>query len=220
MIDVVSYLNNGLSATQESREPTKDLGKDAFMQLLVTQMAYQNPLEPMENTEFIAQLAQFSALEQQQNIASGIEMLALTQTAATNSQMVSLIGKRVVVPGSSFSIDEGKPVELRFETAEGAGPAEILISNSSGDIVRRVDLDGLSMGVNRYKFDGKDADGNALESGNYNYMIKSKTGADIEGLRQYANYLVDSVAFEGSAITLKSQDVNISLDNVSEVIKN
>jgi flagellar basal-body rod modification protein FlgD len=220
MIDVVSYLNNGLSATPETREPSKDLGKDAFMQLLVTQMAYQNPLEPMDNTEFIAQLAQFSALEQQQNIAAGIELLALSQTAATNSQMVNLIGKRVVVPGSMFSIDEGKPVELRFETTEGAGPAELLISNDQGEVVRRIPMDGLNTGMNKYTFDGKDASGNTLESGNYTYSILSYDGSDIEGLTKYANYLVDSVSFEGSAIMLKSQDVTISLNDVSEVIKN
>lgn len=220
MIDVVSYLNNGLSMQRETREPSQDMGKDAFMQLLVTQMAYQNPLEPMENTEFIAQLAQFSALEQQQNIAAGIELLALSQTAATNSQMVNLIGKRVVVPGSLFSVDEGKPVELRFESTEGAGPTELLISNENGEIVRRIQMDGLNMGMNKYVFDGKDADGNALANGNYIYSIQSIDGSDIEGLTKYANYVVDSVSFEGSNIMLKSHDVTISLNDVSEVIRN
>lgn len=220
MIDVVSYLNNGLSMQRETREPSQDMGKDAFMQLLVTQMAYQNPMEPMENTEFISQLAQFSALEQQQNIASGIELLALSQTAATNSQMVNLIGKRVMVPGTIFSMDEGKPVELRFETAEGAGPSEILISNENGEVVRRIQMDGLNMGMNKYLFDGQDANGNALANGNYTYSILSFDGSDIEGLTKYANYVVDSVSFEGSNIMLKSQDVTISLNDVSEVIRN
>jgi flagellar basal-body rod modification protein FlgD len=220
MIDVVSYLNNGLSTTPETKEAQKDLGKDAFMQLLISQMTYQNPLEPMENTEFIAQLAQFSALEQQQNIAAGIELLALTQTAATNSQMVNLIGKRVIVPGGEFSLDGEKPVTLRFDLQGEASPSEMIIRNSNGDVVGRISITDFSQGTNEIEFDGLDADGNRLESGNYTYEIVAAGDEELEGLTTYSNYLVDAVSFDGTAILLKSGDTTIDLGDISEVIGN
>ena len=220
MIDVVSYLNTGLATTTEPREAQKDLGKDAFMQLLISQMSYQDPLEPMENTEFIAQLAQFSALEQQQNIAAGIELLALTQTAATNSQMVNLIGKRVMVEGSNFTMDGEKSVTLRFDLEGETSPAKMIIKDSNGDVVRSIDLTDVSQGTNDIEFDGKDDSGNFLASGNYTYEIVDVSNEEIEGVTTYSNYLVDAVAFNGTSILLKSYGTTIDLGDINEVIQN
>lgn len=67
--DNVVWFNNEATETQKSsNNPNNELGKDAFLNLLVTQLRYQDPLNPMEDTEFIGQMAQFSALEQMQNL--------------------------------------------------------------------------------------------------------------------------------------------------------
>lgn len=225
MIDIVGYLNTGLSVQPEqAREASDEMGKDAFMELLVAQMTNQNPLEPMENTEFIAQLAQFSSLEQMQNIASGVEMLALTQAAATNSQMVNLIGKRVIVPGSSLSIDSENqnPVELRFsvDSETDTPPTHILIKDQDGSVVRTLDISNFSAGMNEIMFDGKDNDGNPLEAGNYTYKVVDSSGMPVEDVSTYSNFVVDSVAYQGSNILLKSDGTTIDLGDVSEVIRN
>lgn len=75
------------TSEQPSRKPGGDLGKDEFLQLLVCQMKNQDPLEPAKDTEFIAQLAQFSALEQMQNLNETV----------MNSQAFSLVGKYVLI---------------------------------------------------------------------------------------------------------------------------
>lgn len=76
---------------------TSELGKDAFLQLLVTQLQYQDPLNPQDNSEMIAQLAQFSSLEAMQNLASSM----------SNSQALSLVGKNVIIEvGKSEGISE------------------------------------------------------------------------------------------------------------------
>jgi flagellar basal-body rod modification protein FlgD len=220
MIDVVTYLNTGLSAEAPRANARQELGKDAFMQLLISQLAYQDPLAPMENTEFISQLAQFSALEQQQNIAAGIQLLALSQTASTNSQMVNLIGKRVLTPGNRFTLEAEKAVNLRFDLEGDGTPAEIVIKDKDGNVARKIDITEFKQGTNQFSFDGKDDNGNALAAGNYTYEIVSASGDKIEGLTTYANYLVDAVAFDGSTILLKSAGVAINLGDVSEVIMN
>lgn len=77
----------------------KELGKDDFLKLLVTQVRYQDPLKPTEDKEFIAQLAQFSSLEQMQNLNTSFSSLANMQnslfTASVMGQAVSLIGRQV-----------------------------------------------------------------------------------------------------------------------------
>ncbi len=79
--------NTAIESTKKETKGTSELGKDAFLQLLVAQMKYQDPLNPTSDTEYIAQLAQFSQLEQMQNLAKTNE----------NSQMFSLVGKEVCV---------------------------------------------------------------------------------------------------------------------------
>jgi flagellar basal-body rod modification protein FlgD len=213
-------LNTGLSAEAPRTNARQELGKDSFMQLLISQLAYQDPLEPMENTEFISQLAQFSALEQQQNIAAGIQLLALSQTASTNSQMVNLIGKRVLIPGNQFSLESDKPVTLRFDLQGQGTPAEIVIKDKDGNVARKIILTEFQQGTNQVSFDGKDDNGNPLAAGNYTYEIVSASGDKVEGLTAYANYLVDAVAFDGSTILLKSAGVAINLGDISEVVMN
>lgn len=84
----VQQTTSSAAASNASKATSKnELGKDAFLQLLVTQMQYQDPLNPNTDTDYIAQLATFSQLEQLQNLS----------TATTNSQAYSLVGKSVVV---------------------------------------------------------------------------------------------------------------------------
>lgn len=76
-----------------TKKPGGEMGKDEFLQLLVAQMKYQDPLEPTDNTQYVSQLASFSSLEQMQN---------LNQTTV-NSQAFSLVGKEVIMETTSSS---------------------------------------------------------------------------------------------------------------------
>ncbi len=91
MSDLIQPVANGKikeTQTQEKEQPkNNELGKDAFLKLLVTQMKYQDPLNPSTDTQYIAQLATFSQLEQMQNLG----------TVTTNSQAFGLVGKNVIV---------------------------------------------------------------------------------------------------------------------------
>ena len=98
MSDLIQSVKDGKVQSTSSSTTTQakaggELGKDAFMQLLVTQMQYQDPLNPSDNTQYISQLATFSQLEQMQNISQ----------TTTNSQAFSLVGKNVIVKTDSTS---------------------------------------------------------------------------------------------------------------------
>ncbi len=219
LTDTTTYLNGLGYEPYKASEQKKDLGKDDFLNLLVTQMTNQNPLEPMGDTEFLAQMAQFSSLEQMQNIASGMELLALTQTAATNSQMVDLIGKRVLIPGNEVSLDGENPVDITFSLSENLpASANIEIKDSDGKLVRTIPVEHFDNGKNKIVFDGKDDAGVLLEKGNYSYELVSGDDSEIEGLTTYSNYYVDAVAYEGTSILLKSDTAIINLSDIHEVI--
>lgn len=90
--DVVDgVLQTGTTETYQNKNANKnELGKDAFLQLLVTQLQYQDPLDPVDNTQMVSQLAQFSALEQMQNLST-------IASTISNTQALSLAGKNVIL---------------------------------------------------------------------------------------------------------------------------
>ena len=114
-------VNGQVQSTYTETDQTKkkssgaELGKDAFLQLLTTQLQYQDPLEPMDNTAMVSQLAQFSALEEMQNVSS----------ALSNSQALSLVGKNVI-------IEVGKSTENANTTTVG-GKAKLAINGQLYD---------------------------------------------------------------------------------------
>jgi flagellar basal-body rod modification protein FlgD len=95
MTSITPIDSSTLSAETQASAPIKILGKNDFLNLLVTQLQHQDPLNPTESTEFTAQLAQFSSLEQLNNINDNLKNMELFQTSMTNSQAVSYIGKKL-----------------------------------------------------------------------------------------------------------------------------
>jgi len=95
------------------------LGKDDFLKLLITQLNYQDPMNPIQSTEFASQLAQFSSVEQLYNINSNllksIDASYATNRSITNALVANLIGKRVTVYGDSLRLESEKGVEFGYE---------------------------------------------------------------------------------------------------------
>jgi flagellar basal-body rod modification protein FlgD len=102
-VSAVSYASTASTATTSSS--SGNLGQDEFLKLLITQLQYQDPMNPMEDKDFIAQLAQFSTLEKTMSMSSGIESLTKSQTA---SQAVAMIGKSIDYLDSSGNSASGK----------------------------------------------------------------------------------------------------------------
>lgn len=98
-----------VSATQ------KTLGQDDFLKLFVTQMKYQNPLNPMDSTQFTAQLAQFSSLEQLTNISGQLKDLTVYQNSLNNTLTTSFIGRKVTFTGAGQTASEGTVTGVSFE---------------------------------------------------------------------------------------------------------
>lgn len=95
MADIIGTSNiwpyySSQNVQSAARKPVKELGKDQFLQILVTQLRNQDPMQPLQDKEFIAQMAQFSSLEQTMNMSK--EITALRQSAG---MVAGLIGKEV-----------------------------------------------------------------------------------------------------------------------------
>ena len=99
-VDGATYNAAAYEASQpKETKKNDDLGKDAFLQLLVTQLKNQDPLDPQDNSSYIAELAQFSSLEQMTNVVSNLEDLGKVvnniDTSVLVGQLSSMIGKQI-----------------------------------------------------------------------------------------------------------------------------
>ncbi len=114
----VTDLNNATAASSSPPLPAaqKTVGKDEFLRLFVTQLKFQDPLNPMDSAGFTTQLAQFSSLEQLTNLNDGMKSLLLSQNSLQNSLSANLIGKQVGFQGKDASGDAGA---MQYGTVTG-----------------------------------------------------------------------------------------------------
>ena len=149
----------------------KDLDKLDFLNLLVTQLQHQDPLDPMDDKEFVAQLAQFSSLEQLTNISSGIDGLSTAMARQELINTATYIGKDITADGYSISKEKGKISDLYYEFDEEVASAQINILDADNNVVRTESLGAMGAGRRTYSWDGKDYKGNEVVDGVYNVYI-------------------------------------------------
>lgn len=158
--------------------PNGNLDKEDFLKLLVAQLSNQDPLSPTDPGEFVAQLSQFSSLEQLMNIKGGLDLVAVTQTAGTSAQMVSFIGKDVSFDGGSVAWNDGQaPVDMRYTLENPAAEVEVRIADQSGKTLETRTLGAQAAGNQVFTFNGKLQDGRPLSPGTYTVEITAKDGA-------------------------------------------
>ncbi|HVP39530.1 MAG TPA: flagellar hook capping FlgD N-terminal domain-containing protein, partial [Candidatus Saccharimonadales bacterium] len=124
---------SGLTSTLTGTGSTT-LGKDDFLKLLTAQLQHQDPLQPMDNTAFVAQLAQFSSLEQLQNMNSSLSTDILLNQSVNNSLATGLIGRNIVAKGDQITLAAGGTADLSFNLS-AAADAKITVVDSSGKTV-------------------------------------------------------------------------------------
>lgn len=175
---------NSADSSQATHNTAKELGKDAFLKLLTVQLKNQDPMDPVKNEAFVAQLAQFSSLEQLQNInqsltdgnRSGSDQGAATLAAVSNNTAVSLIGKQVEVTQDSLSLTESGTATINFNLEGTADSLTAEISDPAGRHVRTLGLhpSGLQGSI---VWDGNDDTGVRMGEGVYRISLSAQAGS-------------------------------------------
>lgn len=186
------------SALDQSTTQTfggQDLDQSAFMNLLTTQMQNQDPLDPMANEEFIAQLATFSSLEQLMNLNSIAQTMTLGISSLNNAAMVDLVGMDIVAAGDEFHHDGESSQDLMYD-AQGAGSATLTIYDEDGSVVYQSDAFAVEEGEGTFEWDGKGDDGGTLPEGDYTFTVTATdtNGDDVE-VTELIHGVVDEMDF-------------------------
>ncbi len=199
----------------------KAVDKDAFMKLLITQMRYQDPLDPMDNQQFLSQLAQFSSLEQMQSLNQKFESsMALTQSL-NNSAAAGLIGKTVRASGDTVSVGASGPVDLGYFLPAEASTVTLTVSDGTGKVVRTLVGVEKGAGAHQLAWDGRDENGARVPEGSYSFAVNATDtdGADLQATSM-VDGLVEGVTFKNGTAYLLVDGREVSLSNVLEIHMN
>jgi flagellar basal-body rod modification protein FlgD len=213
---------NSTSTASLTDATTEEMGQEEFLQLLIAQLQNQDPLDPVKNEDFVAELATFSSLEQEQQQTTLLEELIEAQTDTATSQALALIGKGVSVAGNSIYYDSAseEAVEVIF-SATDTGQVPVEIYNSSGNLVSTDYISVYSEGTGKYEFSGYDSNGNALGDGYY--YIQIGASVDSQGNQtSFPTYIqgrVDGVTFSDGVPILNVNGQAVTFDDVQGIFE-
>jgi flagellar basal-body rod modification protein FlgD len=197
------------------------LGKDAFMTLLLTQMKNQDPTNPLKSHEMAAQLAQFTQLEKLNNINDGITGLRKDAEPDHNFQALAFIGKTITTDNSKISrVDTEATHHVRFSIGADAQAAKMVVKDAAGNAVRTVEFKNLKTGKQDLEWNGQLDDGSKAPAGEYTVSIAA-TGSNGRGLAvdMKIEGVISGVNFtpKGPQLMVGKQLVNMSdVKSISE----
>lgn len=196
------------------------LGKDDFLQLLVAKMRHQDPLSPMGDEDFIAQLAQFSTLEQMNNIAEGIASANqwdfLQMQSLNNNMAAGLIGKEIRASYEGVYYDQLSAPKINFTTVDYAKEITFTVRDSEGKIVNTIKIEDVQSGIGSVTWDGTDQSGNRVSEGYYTIEATGTKGNDIPFTPSLMlTGVVDAISYRDGAAFLNVNGTQIPLGDVT-----
>ena len=194
--------------------PDKNIGgisQSDFLELLIVQLQHQDPMEPQDSQQFASQLAEFTSLEELQNLNStstqGVETNLMLAQTINNTMAATMIGKEVKAIGDVINVkDPGESVELNFDLGLPADDITVSVKDAAGTVIRTISMDPLPVGENRVTWDGKNNNGVDVPPGQYNFSVDAFNSAGEKIAVDTVLYgVIDAVSYgTGGAIFIVS----------------
>jgi flagellar basal-body rod modification protein FlgD len=211
-IRTLSDVNTAVRATTGDK-----LGRDEFLKLMVAQLKHQDPMNPSDSQNFLAQLAQFSTLEGIQNLNTSVDAMAGQLRATTTMQATSLVGHAVLVPTDQVLM-QGNGLAGNVNVTDSTQNLQVEISDLSGTLVKRMNLGPAATGDFRFQWDGTDAAGNAMPPGVYKVKALSSDGSTSKAYAVDLPEVVMSVSLGASGVQLNlSGGSTVAASDVKEI---
>lgn len=157
------------------------LDKDAFLTLMLAQMKNQDPTNPLKSHEMAAQLAQFTSLEQMQNVNTKLDDLINLQKPSSQFQALSMIGKAIESDSSDIHrAANDTSHELRFKLDKDAAEVQVKIIDEKGDRVKEYSVNNLKAGDNSITWNGVNFQDQMMRPGKYKMLVSAKDGNDVK----------------------------------------
>lgn len=217
-----STSSTSTSSTSSSTKSNSTLSQQDFLSLLTTQLSYQDPTKPVDNSEMVSQMAQISTVDGITSLNSTVSNLSSVVTSSQALMASGLVGQKVLIPSNTGYLDTDGSFSGVIATGTGASDVNVSVTNSSGEVVYQTTLSGSQTGNVAFSWDGKDSSGNQCPAGSYKLSATGLVNGENQSLSGLVYGKVDSVTLGTSttATTLNLQGLgSVELSKILEVSK-
>ncbi|MBL1140460.1 MAG: flagellar hook assembly protein FlgD [Proteobacteria bacterium] len=210
-----------LTLKQPEKKENEGLGQDAFLELMLTQIQHQDPLNPMESSDFLSQMAQFGTVNGITELNSSFATLSGSLQSNQALQASTMVGNTVLVPSSKAALVSGTEISGAIELNSSTSNLVINISDASGQSVRQVDFGSHTSGLTKFSWDGLDNNGNALPTGQYTIEAAALVNGEPVAQSVLINAKVDSVTLNktGGEPLLNLNGIGtVSINEIREIM--
>lgn len=221
--NTTSALNNAFASTNASTvrsstptNPNAELKQEDFLALLLTELQYQDPTEPMDSQKMLEQTSMLSQLSMQQKTNDVMQKLASQMESAFSMSAMNALGSYATISSSVTKDAATKSLGLPVNFPEDISGATIEVKNNTGTVVRNIELAAMTKGAATIEWDLLNNNKNQVDNGTYTYEVKytTKDGRQIE--MQNTNYLIESVRFQKGEAEFKVAGNYIKANRISE----
>jgi flagellar basal-body rod modification protein FlgD len=211
----------GLTRSDKATVADKSkLGQEDFLSLLTAQMQNQDPMEPLQNGEFLSQIAQFSTVSGIQDLQKSFSELSSSLFSNQALQASVLVGRNVQVPSSVAPFNGNDAVTGMVTVPSSSENVHVDIMDAAGQVVTRLNLGSQPGGNVQFTWDGSDSQGNQLPAGNYAIQAVATSGGQSLAAETRINARVESVSLgkPGEPLLLNVQGLGkINFEDIREI---
>lgn len=211
----------GTSTTDTTTTTHKTtLDQTDFMTILLAQLKYQDPNNPMDDTEMASQLVQYSNLEALNKINDGVQSIVDSTNNDSILAGVNYIGKSIKSTGFNLTVDEGTVSTLYYSLGEAVTNVTANVYDKDGDLLRSESLGSKGIGDYTYVWDGKDTNGTAQTDGTYGVIIRAENaeGKTVLVQSQISGKVTGVKTTNGTVYLELADGRTVELANVTEVV--
>jgi len=206
------------AAAAAAMKKATGMNKDDFLQLFITQLKNQDPLNPQDSSEFLAQLSQLTQVEQAYNTNTNLKNLQAAFSASANLGAVSFIGKEVQVEGNEIALTQGSTPRLGYSLDHKASQVALAIMDSTGQVVRTLTAGSQPAGESSLVWDGKGVGSKQLPPGRYTYTVTAQNAqGEKVGVTPLVTGKVDGVKLQGEQPVVTIGGLEVPIANIRSV---
>jgi flagellar basal-body rod modification protein FlgD len=196
------------------------MGEDDFLLMLVTQLNYQDPMDPLDSQAFAAQLAQFTSVEQlisiNQNLQDSLTAQMLLNQSISNTMNAQLIGMEVTASNEIVQYNDGQTTPIMYNLPGTAQTVTITIKDENGAEVRTINLGTQSAGDHTYTWDGNNNNGIPAPEGDYTFTVTASASEGNQlAVQQFITGIITSITYDEGQAVLQIGDLPVYLSNVT-----
>ena len=215
-MEINAYENiPGLQSILDGNDAEKEraeLGQNEFLELMTTQLANQDPFQPMENGEFMGQIAQFGTVNGITDLLASFEDLATNLQSSQALQASNLIGRQVLVNHDQGYLPQNGTLQGAVELASSSSNVAVNVYDASGEVLGRVELGAQPAGLVQFNWDGTTFGGQRAPSGRYRIEVEATYGNATESITPQVVDFVRSLTLGGVG-----QEMQVELENLGNV---